>query len=190
MKRRHWTPSKQCIHFFRSDLCPPTSIISKFSWPISKRVSVIPVVRRRACSMSWLLGSHPGSKIRSSELKKLETLARNMVYTGTPAHTNVNCREAQIHGPEKLLFELLHLATSPSSPHELRGLQMLGPVPHPNLRFPEMRRTAKSQKSYQHQPHWAKDDIAMVPGRIGCKARTHPCIFMFIVYIFRVHDFQ
>lgn len=71
MKSKHWTPSKQWIHFLRSERCPPTSIMRKFIWPSSNSVSVIPVVRKRACNMSWLSGSHPGSNIRSSELKKL-----------------------------------------------------------------------------------------------------------------------
>jgi hypothetical protein len=84
--------TKQCIHFFRSLRCPPTSNMLKFdqhpsgprtngllrgkthwilSCPLRNLVSLIPVVFVRACKMSDSVGVYVGSPIRSTESKKL-----------------------------------------------------------------------------------------------------------------------
>lgn len=50
------TFSKQWIHFLRSDLWPPTSNIRYVRSPITKVVSVIPVVFTRDLKTSWSVG--------------------------------------------------------------------------------------------------------------------------------------
>lgn len=50
------TFSKQWIHFFRSDRCPPTSNIRYVRSPIINVVSVIPVVLTRDRRTSWSFG--------------------------------------------------------------------------------------------------------------------------------------
>lgn len=121
MKSKHWTPSKQWIHFLRSERCPPTSIMRKFIWPSSNSVSVIPVVRKRACNMSWLSGSQPGSNIRSSELKKLHESQHKGYFRAVIAAelTNSSYREERTHGPWKQPSGLLHLSTYRSLHPEL-----------------------------------------------------------------------
>lgn len=68
---RALTFSKQWIHFFLSDRCPPTSNIRYWREPRSNTVSVIPVVRRRARSTSWSVGTNSLLNKRSRSTKKL-----------------------------------------------------------------------------------------------------------------------
>ena len=66
------TFSKQWIHFFRSDRCPPTSNIRYCKEPKSKTVSVMPVVRSRARRTSWSVGTNSLLNKRSRSMKKLQ----------------------------------------------------------------------------------------------------------------------
>ena len=76
------TPSKQWIHFLRSDLWPPTSISLKLAMPsrylTEKGASMTPVVQTRDLRMSAVTGLYPGEKIRSKLVRKY--IAESYVY--------------------------------------------------------------------------------------------------------------
>ena len=63
------TSSKQCIHFLRSDLCPPTSTSLNVHGGSSNSVTTMPVVRTRVMIMSSSVGTKSSSPSLTTLLK-------------------------------------------------------------------------------------------------------------------------
>lgn len=112
-KRSAFTFSKQWIHFFRSDLWPPTSNMRYCRAPKSKCVSVIPVVRNRARKTSWLLGRKSRLNSRSRSMKKLQKGSACESVQGRGGRTSSGCPGGRIHSPSQPPVGHHHPSTCP-----------------------------------------------------------------------------